>query len=197
MGSTTTTSSFRMPLNPPTHESEILLQALKGSRPSVASGFCVRNVESPIRTSPSRWDRGCVGELITPAQNSLGASPDDRRTNHTLTALVPSLSRAWRRADTPCLEGGTLDTFRSPDPELAIIAPDAVPHALPGLHRRINRNRHVNWEPRRAACRPSVPWGPDRRATTTAALLREIYVDVKKSSKWPAVNPPPMSATMT
>jgi hypothetical protein len=35
---------------------KFLLQALKGSRPSVASGFFVRNADSPIRTSPSRWD---------------------------------------------------------------------------------------------------------------------------------------------
>ena len=35
---------------------KFLLQALKGSRPSVASGFFVRNADSPIRTSPSRWE---------------------------------------------------------------------------------------------------------------------------------------------
>jgi hypothetical protein len=36
---------------------KFFLQALKGSRPSVASGFFVRHADSPIRTSPSRWDR--------------------------------------------------------------------------------------------------------------------------------------------
>jgi hypothetical protein len=36
---------------------KFLLQALKGSRPSVASGFFVRNADSPIRTSPSRWEQ--------------------------------------------------------------------------------------------------------------------------------------------
>jgi hypothetical protein len=36
-----------------------VLQALKGSRPSEASGFFVRNADSPIRTCPSRWDYVC------------------------------------------------------------------------------------------------------------------------------------------
>lgn len=35
---------------------KFVLQALKGSRPSAASGFFVRNADSPIRTSSSRWD---------------------------------------------------------------------------------------------------------------------------------------------
>ena len=50
-----------------------LLQALKGSRPSVASGFFVRNANSPIRTSPSRWDHV------------------RRRINHTCAKLVGRL----------------------------------------------------------------------------------------------------------
>ena len=33
-----------------------VLRALKGTRPSEASGFFVRNANSPIRTSSSRWD---------------------------------------------------------------------------------------------------------------------------------------------
>jgi hypothetical protein len=33
-----------------------VLRALRGTRPSVASGFFVRNADSPIRTSSSRWD---------------------------------------------------------------------------------------------------------------------------------------------
>ena len=72
-----------------------------------------------------------------------------------------------------------------PDPELANIAPQMlVPHALPGLHRQDPANQQkqaCQLEPGELLARPSVPWGPDRRATTTAALLREIYVDVERA----------------
>jgi hypothetical protein len=61
---------------------KFFVQALKGSRPSVASGFFVRNAESPIRTSPSRWDR--VRRRVDHAcAKIVGRIPDDRK------AIIP------------------------------------------------------------------------------------------------------------
>ena len=55
-----------------------LLQALKGSRPSVASGFSFATRTLPFE-QVHRDGSMCVGALITPAQNSSAALRDECR----------------------------------------------------------------------------------------------------------------------